>query len=204
MPKIERRFIAEEVRLEGDEGKLKIAGHAAKFDSWSRDLGGFREKISKGAFKKSIKEDDVRALFNHDPSLLLGRTKAGTLALSEDKEGLYMEVDPPGTQLGRDLMELIERGDISQQSFSFSVEREEWAYPKDKPAERTLEEVKLYDVSPVTFPAYEDTDVTVALRSMEENKPSAPEGNDAGGEVSPKARPKLTQSRHREIKKRIG
>ncbi len=202
--KIERRFTAEEVRIEGDKGKLKITGHAAKFDSWSRDLGGFREKISKGAFKKAIKEDDVRALFNHDPSLLLGRTKAGTLALSEDKEGLYMEIDPPPTQLGRDLMELIERGDVSQQSFSFSVEKEEWKYPKDKPAERTLVEVRLYDVSPVTFPAYEDTDVTVALRSMEKNKPPESEDEGAGAEDRPKARPKLTQSRYREFKNRIG
>ena len=143
------------------EGGPTITGHAAVFNKWSEDLGGYREKISPGAFAKTIADGaDVRALFNHDPNFVLGRTKAGTLTLSEDKRGLRFEAHPPDTQTVRDLvLTPIRRGDVSQCSFSFRAIQEEWDAPDY--TERTLSECALFDVSPVTFPAYPQTDTQV-------------------------------------------
>ena len=152
---------------ENEDGTVKITGHAAVFDKWSEDMYGFREKVAKGAFTRTIKDgDDVRALWNHDPNFVLGRTKSGTLRLSEDKVGLAIEIDAPTTQTIRDLvLEPMRRGDVDQMSFGFSVVEENWKEGKDKePDERTLIEVDLYDVSPVTYPAYADTDVAVRTR----------------------------------------
>lgn len=140
-----------------DDGPSKIVGHAAVFNT-ETELFGFREKIEPGAFAKALETDDVRALFNHNPDLLLGRNKAGTLRLWEDSRGLGVEIDPPDTQVGRDVMESISRGDISQMSFAFRPVVEEWDDSGDTPL-RTLKEVKLFDVSPVTYPAYPTTDV---------------------------------------------
>jgi len=166
---IEKRNIMTELRvISDDNGLKKIVGYAAVFDKWSSDLMGFREKISPGAFSKTIKKNDVRALFNHDPNIVLGRTKAKTLKLKEDDTGLFMEVIPPDTQQARDIMVSIERGDIGDQSFAFRTIEDEWVYKKDGSAERTLIEVDLQDVSPVTYPAYPDT--SVALRSLDEFK----------------------------------
>lgn len=157
-----------EQRAEGDAAATPvIVGHAALFDTWSEDLGGFREKIAPGAFTATIKEADVRALYNHNADIVIGRSKSGTLRLSEDKQGLAIEIDPPDTQAGRDLLVLLERGDVDQMSFGFRTVRDEWFTPEGEayPTERTLLEVELFDVSPVTFPAYPDTDV--GLRSQE-------------------------------------
>ncbi len=144
-----------------------LSGYAAVFDSWSDGLGFFREKIQKGAFEKVLKTSDCRALINHDPSMVIGRQSAGTLRLSEDETGLYMEVDLPDTQHARDLMVSVERGDINQQSFGFEVEKDAWSESSDqRVAERTILEVReLFDVSIVTFPAYPDT--SVAKRSLD-------------------------------------
>ena len=152
----------------------KITGYAAVFDKMSEDLGGFREKIRRGAFKKAIGKSDVRGLFNHDSNYVLGRQSNGTLSLKEDKNGLWMEIEPPDTQIIRDLVIApIKRGDIREQSFGFIVKEDKWenmdGEKKDKPVTRTIIEVdELFDVSPVTFPAYPDT--SVALRSMEKAK----------------------------------
>lgn len=166
-PELERRTFgldSIEVRA-GDDGKSKIRGHAAVFDKLSDVLfGSFRERIDPGAFADVIKTDDVRALFNHDPNYILGRTKSGTLILEEDAKGLYIEIDPPDTTVARDLIVSIERGDISQMSFSFSVNQkdEEWDTPAGKMATRTIRKVeRLYDVSAVTYPAYPQTDVKI-------------------------------------------
>lgn len=158
---IERRFF--EMRT---DGVRKIIGHAALFNSLSQDLGGFRETIAAGAFSESIKTDDVRALFNHDPNYILGRTKSGTLELSEDEIGLAIKLSPPDTQFGRDLLNLIQRGDVSQMSFGFSVNEDgsDWTAMPDGAVVRTLRSVKLWDVSPVVYPAYLQTDI--AVRSM--------------------------------------
>jgi HK97 family phage prohead protease len=149
-----------------DDGKRIMRGHAAIFDSLSEDLGGFREQIQVGAFADAVKNDDVRALFNHDPNLILGRSKAGTLRLTEDAQGLAIEIDPPDTQYARDLMVSMERGDISQMSFGFSVRAggQSWSKADDGRKIRTLTSLRLFDVSPVTYPAYASTDI--ALRSL--------------------------------------
>jgi len=144
----------------GDGEPPKIVGHAAVFNSLSEDLGFFREKIAPGAFAKTIQEADVRALWNHDPNYVLGRTKSGTLKLAEDDKGLAVEIIPPDTQWARDLTESIRRGDVDQMSFGFQVVKEEWEGDGNNPV-RVLKEVKLFDVSPVTFPAYTATDVQV-------------------------------------------
>ena len=168
-PKIERRcFAVQELRAESDGDKRMIVGHAAVFDSLSEELWGFREKIAKGAFSESIKRDDVRALFNHSPNFVLGRNRANTLRMKEDDEGLLVEIDPPDTQIARDVMASIERGDITGMSIGFITQEEKWERGKDKePDIRTLMKVQLFDVSPVTFPAYPETDVDVAKRSHE-------------------------------------
>jgi uncharacterized protein len=145
------------------EGTPRIAGRAALFDSVSEDLGGFRERIRPGAFGASLAADDVRALFNHDPNVILGRNRAGTLRLAEDERGLGIEIDPPDTQAARDLMVSIARGDVSQMSFGFSVAAGGQVWEKDARGGvlRTLTAVRLFDVSPVVFPAYPDTGVAV-------------------------------------------
>lgn len=163
--KQERRTLHSEFRVEQrEDGKKLIRGHAAVFNS-ETDLGWFRERIAPGAFSESIGKDDVRALFNHDPNLILGRNKAGTLTMREDEHGLYVEIDPADTQATRDLMTHIERGDVSQMSFGFQTLKDTWETNENAEDEkkdlRTLEKVKLWDVSPVTFPAYTDTDVAV-------------------------------------------
>ena len=152
-----------EVRSEGDS--TVIEGHAAVFERESQDLGGFVENVAPGAFASTL-GDDVRALINHDPNLVLGRTSAGTLALSEDSTGLLFRNTLPGTSYARDLAISLQRGDISQCSFSFAVNEEEWSYNSQEFPLRTLRSVKLFDVGPVTFPAYTATDVTFA-RAME-------------------------------------
>jgi HK97 family phage prohead protease len=154
----ERRVLTAELRAGKD--KRTIVGHAAVFNS-PTDLGWFREQIRPGAFAESVKADDIRALFNHDPNHVLGRNKAGTLRLAEDDKGLAIEIDPPDTQLARDLLVSMERGDVSQMSFGFYVEKQEWDETNPKSPLRTLIKVRLFDVSPVTFPAYEDTDASV-------------------------------------------
>jgi uncharacterized protein len=175
----EIRCVAPEFRAaKSDDGKKQIFGYAAVFDSWSENLGWFREKIAPGAFSRVIKAGDAVALFNHDANMPLGRQSNGTLRLNEDDTGLMMEVDLPDTQYANDLYKLVERGDIRQQSFAFSVAVDEWAYGKDgQPDERTIVEVKeLFDVSPVTYPAYPDT--SVAKRSFDTSKPDEIVGTD--------------------------
>ena len=162
MKDIERRYMPSELRVEGDESP-KIRGYAAVFGELSENLGGFREKISAGAFAKSL-DADVRALWNHDPGVVLGRTKSGTLRLEEDERGLFVEIDPPTE--ARSYIESIQRGDVDQMSFGFRVPKggDEWDHSDPDSPVRTLLRVDLFDVSPVTFPAYPQT--SVAIRSV--------------------------------------
>src|SRR6185436_2663171 len=118
------------------------------------NIGGwFIESVAPGAFRRAIVEDDVRALFNHDPNFVLGRNRAGTLKLSEDDVGLAIEILPPDTQQARDLMVSIERGDVSQMSIGFRALKQEWDESGDV-IKRKLLECELFDISPVTFPAF--------------------------------------------------
>jgi HK97 family phage prohead protease len=147
-----------EARAAAEGAARGLVGYAAVFDSPTEIAGYFVEKIAPGAFSKAIGRDDVRCLFNHSDNLVLGRTASGTLRLSEDAKGLRYECDPPNTAWANDLMELIGRGDVSQSSFAFRATREEWDETGDLPV-RTVLECELFDVSPVTYPAYEDSEV---------------------------------------------
>lgn len=150
-----------EIRADDDNGN--IVGYAAVFNSLSEDFGGWREIVRPGAFRKTINEKrDIRALWNHETSYVLGRTLNGSLALREDEQGLRAEIKPPDTQWARDLVTSVRRGDISQMSFGFRVVRDNWREDgNDTGTLRELLEVELYEVSPVTFPAYGATDVQV-------------------------------------------
>lgn len=166
-----------ETRAEGEPAT--ITGYGAVFydptkpgteydlrSSW----GGFIERIMPGAFDRAIKEDDVRALFNHDANHVLGRTP-NTLKLTSDATGLRYDIVAPDTQFGRDLQTSIMRGDVTGSSFSFSIEDETWREVRDAATNQTtvireIRAVRLYDVGPVTFPAYEAS--TAGVRSESE------------------------------------
>lgn len=155
--KVERRFTNGEVELRTVGSKSVISGHAAVFDKRSQNLGGFVEVVGRTAFNKTLADRaDVRALQNHDENLVLGRTRSGTLKLSVDDSGLYYEVDPPDTSYARDLMVVMERGDVTQSSFAFFAVDDDWETSEDDTPLRSLKEVGLVDVSPVTYPAYLD------------------------------------------------
>lgn len=163
----EKRFYRSEMRVERREGgAARLVGYAAVFDSLSEDLGGFRERIAAGAFARTIQAADVRAVINHDASLILGRNTSGTLRLAEDETGLRFEVDLPDTQYARDLAVSVDRGDISGCSFMFRSVKDAWKQEKNMLPERTLQDVDLMDVGPVTYPAYPET--TVFVRSKVE------------------------------------
>jgi hypothetical protein len=195
-----RSFTLVEVRTEDDPPK--IIGHAAVFNQLSEKFGIFREKISPGAFKKTIQEADIRALWNHEPIFVLGRNKSGTLKLVEDDIGLRIEIDPPKTALINDLViEPIRRGDVNQMSFAFRAVKEDWESEGEN-LTRNLKEIHLFDVSPVTFPAYPQTDVQVkslisALRNYFPLEPlPAEHSSDKGEKERSLARQKL---RHRKL-----
>lgn len=157
-----------------------IRGYAAVFNSETLIGGkswGFRERIAPGAFSEALKISDVRALFNHEEDHVLGRTKAGTLRLSEDDRGLRVEIDPPDTQDARDLITKMQRGDIDQMSFAFTMEGgvQTWDESGDTPL-RIIEKVgELLDVSIVTYPAYADTEA--AARSFDQARKERREKN---------------------------
>jgi len=169
----EKRKAIEFRAITADDGTLrKITGYAAVFGKASEDMG-FVEYIEKGAFADALKTSDARALFNHDRDTLpLGRQSAGTLVLREDNNGLYFEITPPDTQGARDLMVSIDRGDIKEASFGFSVDEDKWDYSDKQTWKRTITKVReVFDISPVVFAAYNDT--TVALRKLDEAKKTA-------------------------------
>ena len=161
----------------------KIVGHASVFDSWSETLGGifpFKEIVRKGTFTETIKLDDIRALFNHDPNYVLGRNVAGTLELEEDDIGLRVVITPPDTSWANDLIKNLRRGDISQMSIGFIVLEDTWG-TQDGIDIREIKKVQLFDVSIVTHPAYTQTDVGV--RAMESYKAYRSQLDNAQNEV---------------------
>jgi HK97 family phage prohead protease len=167
----ERRTYPLELTVQRDaDGKVKIVGYAARFNVLSEDLGGWKERISAGAFSDVLK-DDCRGLFNHNPDIVLGRTTAGTARMKQDDKGLYIEIDPPDTEQARGVITAIERGDVTGQSFTFQLppmpEGRVWEEDGTGLLVRTITRVaRIWDFGPVTFPAYPDTDVSV--RSKEE------------------------------------
>ena len=164
----EKRFFEVETRIDKKKGKDVVVGHAAVFNSLSEDLGGFREKIMPGAFD-DVLDNDVRAYFNHDPNFLLGRVSAGTLRLGVDEKGLRYELDIPNTSAGRDLKENMKLGNITQSSFAFTLGKDgdSWERSEDGADIRVIHKVdRLYDVSPVSLPAYPSADnLALAHRS---------------------------------------
>ena len=163
---IERRSSTGNVELREEGDTLTAVGYASVFNSTSQNLGGFVEQVSPGAFRKTLQEADTRALYNHEANHLLGRSSAGTLRMEEDDHGLRYEVDLPNTQLGRDVAELLRRGDITGSSFGFRTIGDEWTETDDGYPMRRLTEVALRDVGPVVFPAYLAAEAS--LRSLAE------------------------------------
>lgn len=177
MNEIEQRTFSGEVRADfHDNAPTHIIGYGAVFNSRSENLGGFREVILPEAFN-DVLNDDVRALFNHDQNFVLGRSTAGTLSLSVDEHGLKYDITAPNTQAIRDLvLAPMQRGDINQSSFAFTIARDgdDWQEDDDGVIVRTIHRLKrLYDVSPVTYPAYQSASSTVrSLNAWKEARES--------------------------------
>ncbi|MFS7239304.1 HK97 family phage prohead protease [Serratia proteamaculans] len=145
----------------------KLVGYAVKWNSRSEVLWDeFVEQFAPNAFKDSLAAGaDVRALYEHDYTALLGRNTSGTLMLSEDATGLRFELTPPDTQLGRDVLTLVERGDISGMSFGFRALKDQWDSTQ-QPYVRTVLAAELREITVTSLPAYRETDVQIAKRSL--------------------------------------
>lgn len=158
-------YRAADPAVDPDGVAFTLRGHAAVFDRLSEDLGGFRERIKRGAFRKSLDEhQDVRALWDHNTQLVLARTKNNTLELTEDVKGLRVYAQVADTSYARDLGVLLKRGDIDQMSFGFQVGEDNWIVKRndDGETEDVVREIvsvrRIFDVSPVAIPAYPQTD----------------------------------------------
>jgi HK97 family phage prohead protease len=175
MPRtIETRTLSAQVELRATESGT-LEGYAAVYGT-EADLGYYRETIMPGAFSRAISEmQDVRALMNHDPNFVLGRTASGTLALEEDATGLRVTITPPDTQWARDLRVSIARGDISQMSFGFIAVREDWDHQSPIMPLRQLRDLDLFDVSVVTYPAYADTSISARAARLPREAIPAPQ-----------------------------
>jgi len=193
----EKRIVrGSELRAVATDGVTHLVGYAALFNVWSLDLGGWVEMVEPGAFTTSLKTADVRALFNHEEQYILGRTKAGTLTLAEDETGLRVDIVPPDTQYANDLIKSIERGDVDQMSFQFRCLLDDVRYDGGV-VRRWLKEVELIDVSPVTFPAYPQTSVSLRSRldSVREAAAIIQAGDDAARNEETRARLDLQRKR---------
>ncbi len=174
---MEKRIFNIETRVDSTEdGRDLVVGHASVYDSRSNNLGGFYEFIERGAFTEElIANSDVRALINHDPNLILARNTSGTLNLTADERGLKYEFEMPETSYGKDLSISMKRGDITQSSFAFTVAEDDWSTDDEGNNIRTIKKIdRLYDVSPVTYPAYNmaESDLVVAKRGLKEYQES--------------------------------
>lgn len=155
-----------ETREDGEN--LSIEGYFAVFNSNYEIAPGMSESIAPGAFSKTL-SGDIRALINHDTTLVLGRTKANTLQLREDNHGLWGHIDVnPNDTDAMNLYERVKRGDVDQCSFGFDILREETDFRDDGSVHWTIREVELYEVSPCTFPAYEETNISARAKERED------------------------------------
>jgi HK97 family phage prohead protease len=161
------------------EGQLTVRGHASVYDRLSLDLGGFREKIAKGAFTNVLdRNPDVHALWDHDTKLVLARTKNKTLELREDPIGLHFWAKVANTSYAKDLRTLMERGDVDQASFAFTVARDEWDIDENDNVTRTILEVgDLYDVTVTAQGAYPQSDAAVVMHMRSRIKTEIAEGH---------------------------
>lgn len=152
-----------EIRETGDG--MTFTGYASVFNSRSENLGGFTEFVAPGAFTRSLKSrNDVKLLWNHDSGQVLGSTRAKSMTLTEDARGLRVEAKLPNTQLGRDTAELLRTGLVDSMSFGFNVIKDSWNAEGN---ERTLQAVRLHEVSIVAFPAYAGTAGSTSVRSLD-------------------------------------
>lgn len=149
----------------------KLMGYVVKWNSRSQLIWGeFYEQFSPKAFSQSLSTNpDIRALFEHDHKALLGRTTSNTLILNEDDIGLRFELTPPDTQLGRDLLVSVDRGDIRGMSFGFMATTESWDFNQE-PCIRTVNTAELFEITVTSMPAYQESDIQIAKRSMLEAK----------------------------------
>ena len=160
-------------------GTRRLAGFAIVFNSRSVDLGGFVEIIAPSALDRTLREQiDVRAFHSHDPALLLGRLSNGTLTIRKEPHGLHVEIEPPDTSFGRDVVAMVERGDLAEMSFGFRVEPngDEWR-DDNGTLVRTVHDMTVYEVSTVATPAYRATsigaravDTSAAMRSLQQHR----------------------------------
>lgn len=170
----EIRSIKDQIKRGEEPESRKVRGYASLFNSESKDLGGFTEIIAVGAFDGVVERSDVLCVLNHNPErgVLARNTRgAGSLVLGVDDKGLFYEFDAPRTALGDELLEALERGDIRESSFAFTVEEEKWENIDRKTAKRTILKVgELFDVSPVYFPAYDGTEVSKRFEEMKNKR----------------------------------
>lgn len=162
------RSIASNFTTREDGEDLRIEGYFAVFNSLY-DIGpGMSESIAPGAFSNTL-SGDIRALVNHDSTLVLGRTSAHTLELREDEHGLWgrISINPKDTD-AMNLYERVKRGDVSQCSFGFEIIREDTEIGEDGSVHWTIQEVRLHEVSCCTFPAYESTNISAREAQREE------------------------------------
>lgn len=152
--------------LSADADSKKLVGYVVQWNKQSETLWGeYVERFAPNAFTDSLKAGkDVRALFEHDHTKLLGRTSSGTLKLEEDATGLRFELMPPDTQLGRDLLVSVERGDISGMSFGFRTLKNEWDFSVE-PNLRTVQQAELVEITVTSIPAYPDSSLEILKRS---------------------------------------
>ncbi|PEV76358.1 HK97 family phage prohead protease [Bacillus cereus] len=159
-----RELLSSNLEIREVEGGLRtIVGYAVKWEMKSVTMGywrRFKEQFKRGAFTDSLTQDDQLALWSHDYSQVLGRTKNGTLRLFEDEIGLRFELDLADTTLGDDTYKTIKRGDVDGVSFGFQMVKEEWDESDPDNIVRSVTKAKLVEISPVAFPAYPDSQVS--------------------------------------------
>ena len=172
MKDIEQRYtnISELRTINEEDSKPKLSGYAVVWNALSTDLGGFKERVKKGTFTRTLQEtDDIKILFNHNTDHVLGSTKAKTLFVEERAKGLYFENELPDTQFARDLAVSVDRGDIDGVSFGFKITKDDWDRSEENnDVIRTVKEASLVEISPCTFPAYKSS--SVSMRSFEKFK----------------------------------
>lgn len=162
------RTASTEFATRDDNGALAIEGYFAVFNSNYEIAPGLSESIAPGAFDNTL-SGDIRALINHDTTLVLGRTKANTLQLRTDNHGLWGHIDiNPNDTDAMNLYNRVQRGDVDQCSFGFDIISEETDFREDGSIHWTIKEVELYEVSPCTFPAYEETNIAARTKERDE------------------------------------